>query len=156
MAISSGIINRESPVLFLGGEKAVQPIDCIGGDFIGKGSLRFGVLWFGPSPRKFKGFKFSKPRKRYSRSDVVKVTEMGQEQAKSFVGASAAAGAGALLLGGIGLVAGALAGGNKHKIIVGVEFADGKKAAFSIKPNNKPYACLKLYAIKKNLLEHSF
>ena len=135
---------------------AAQQFDCIGGDFIGRGGLRFGVLWTGPRAGKFKGFKFSKPRKKYSHKEVVKVTEISQEQAKSFLGASAAAGAGALLLGGIGLVAGALAGGNKHRVIVGVEFKDGKKAAFSINPKNKPYACLKLFASKKGLLQHSF
>lgn len=135
---------------------AAQPIKCIGGDFIGSGDIHFGVLWLGPKADKFQGFSFSMPKQRYAPSDVVKLTEMGQEQVKSFLGASVAAGAGALLLGGIGLVAGALAGGNKHNSLVAVEFADGKKAAFSIDPSNKPYICFKLYALERGLVEHAF
>lgn len=135
---------------------ATLPIKCIGGDFLGGGGLRFGVLWSGPKADKFDGFGFSTPKKRYAPSDLVKLSEIGQEQAKSFLGASVAAGAGALLFGGIGLLAGALAGGNKHNTIAAVEFSDGKKAAFSIDPNCKPYMCLKLYALEKQIVQHAF
>ncbi|MGF1645073.1 MAG: hypothetical protein ACFCUJ_15655 [Thiotrichales bacterium] len=128
---------------------ATQPFKCVGGDFIGDGGIQFGVLWSGPVADKFHGISFSMPKKKYTPSEVVKMTEMGQEQTKSFLGASIAAGAGALLFGGVGLIAGALAGGNKHNTFVGVEFSDGKKAAFSIDPNNRPYICLKLYALEK-------
>lgn len=135
---------------------AAQPIKCIGGDFIGNGGLHFGVLWSGPKAEKFDGFSFSTPEKRYAPSELTKLSEIGQEQAKSFLGASVAAGAGALLFGGIGLVAGALAGGNKHNTIAAVEFSDGKKAAFPIDPNCKPYMCLKLYALEKKIIQHAF
>lgn len=135
---------------------ATQPIKCVGGDFMGNGGIRFGILWWGPSANKFQGMTFSTPKKKYKATEIVRLTEMGQEQAKSFLGAAAAAGAGALLFGGIGLIAGALAGGNKHKILVASEFSDGKKAAFFIDPQNKPYICLKLYALEKGLVQHSF
>jgi hypothetical protein len=135
---------------------AAQPVKCLGGDYIGNGGIHFGALWSGPKADKFQGISFSMPKKKYAPSEIVKLTELGQEQAKSFLGASVAAGAGALLFGGIGLVAGALAGGNKHNTMAAIEFADGKKAAFSIDPNNKPYICLKLYALEKGLIQHGF
>ena len=128
----------------------------LAGTTLEKGGIRFGALWTGPKARKFKGISFSKPKKKYSPSEVIKLAEMGQEQAKSFKGPSAAPGADVPFFYGIGLLVDALAGGNKHKTIVAVEFADGRKAAFSIDPNNKPYACLKLYAIENGLIEHGF
>ena len=135
---------------------AAKLIECIGGDYSGKGGIRFGALWTGPKARKFKGISFSQPKKNYSPSEVIKLEEMGQEQAKSFIGASAAPGADIPFFYGIGFVVDALAGGKKHKTIVAVEFADGKKAAFSIDPNNEPYVCLKLYAIENGLIKHGF
>ncbi|MBM3299782.1 MAG: hypothetical protein FJ279_09035 [Planctomycetes bacterium] len=132
------------------------PLKCIGGDFVGNGAIHIGVLWSGPKSDKFQGLSFSTPKKEYAPGDLVKLTELQQEQAKSFLGASMAAGVGALLFGGVGLVAGALAGGNKQRTIVAVEFSDGKKAAFSVSPDDKAYMCLKLYALEKGVVQHRF
>lgn len=135
---------------------ANQPVKVVGGDFTGACYIKFGVLWSGPQAAKFGGICFATPKTEYSPSDVVRVKELQQEQCKSFLGASVAAGAGAMLLGPVGLLAGALAGGNRQSTVVGVEFSDGRKVLISINPNNKPYQCMKLFAIEKNIVEHSF
>ena len=135
---------------------AAKPVALVGGDFVGNGAIHFGVLWSGPQADKFHGVSFKTPKVKYAPADVVKLSELGQEQVKSFLGASVTAAAGALFLGGIGLIAGALAGGNKRNTIAAIEFSDGRKCAFSIDPTDRVYMCLKLFAIENRLLQHSF
>ena len=128
----------------------------VGGEFSGGCDIRIGVLWTGPKAKKFKGIRTFKPKTNYTPSEIVSVKEMGREQVKSFLGSAVGAGAGTLLFGGIGLVAGALAGGNRNKTLVAVEFSDGKKIAFLVKQNDKLYQCLKLFASEKQMMEYSF
>ena len=58
----------------------------------------------------------------------------------------------ALGSGGIGLLAGALAGGKKQLVIVLLDFFDGKQVAFATPANDYAYLCLKLYAIENDLV----
>ena len=129
-----------------------MPINCAGGDFVGKGTLDIGALWTGPKASKFNGFTFARPKTRYTASDVISLTELRQEQGKSFAGTAVAAGAGALLFGGIGLLAGALGGGNTSHTVVAVRFRDGKTVVFSIDSQDKAFMCLKLYSLENDLI----
>lgn len=127
-------------------------VQCVGGHYIGRASIQSGISLTGAKASKFTGLTFTQPKQRYLPHDIVRLTEMQYEQAKSFAGTAAAAGAGVLLFGGIGLLAGALAGGKKQLVIVVLDFFDGKQVAFATPANDYAYLCLKLYAIENDLV----
>jgi hypothetical protein len=133
-----------------------KTVKVVGGDFVGTGAIHYGILWLGPKANKFQGITLKKPKKNYRPDDVVKFSELQNEQAKSFLGSALSAAVGAALFGRIGLVAGALAGGNTHKIIAAVEFSDGNKVDFTTDLNDQAYSCLKLYAVKNMIISNNF
>ena len=83
-------------------------------------------------------------RERLYIRDLEVVEEMSPEKTKSFLGSAGGALVGGALLGGVGLVAGALAGGNKKKIIFAAKFKDGRK--FVGTTNSKTFVELKAAA----------
>lgn len=64
----------------------------------------------------------------------VRIEQLTSENSKSMGGAAVAGIAGGLLLGPAGLIAGALAGGNKQLVSFVVEFEDGQKAVAQAHP----------------------
>ena len=67
-------------------------------------------------------------------AEIASLEVVGQASGKSFGGAAAAGIAGDLLLGGIGAVAGVLAGGNKDAVTFQLTLRDGRALLGSAKP----------------------
>jgi hypothetical protein len=67
-------------------------------------------------------------------SEIASLEVVGQATGKSFGGSAAAGLAGGLLLGPVGLVAGALAGGNKDAVTFQLTLRDGRRVLGSAKP----------------------
>ena len=125
---------------------------AIGGDFMGSVIISIGALWTGPKASKFKSLSLNKPNAKYTLDDIESVQEMSYEVAKSFAASAVGAGAGMLVLGGFGLVAGAIvSGNNKRKVVTSIKFKDGRHVVFAIKPDDKPYQCLKLAAVENKI-----
>ena len=68
-------------------------------------------------------------------AEIVSLEAVGHESGKSFGGAAAAALAGGLLLGGIGVLAGGLAGGNRDAVTFKLGLRDGRALMGTAKPN---------------------
>jgi len=68
-------------------------------------------------------------------SEIVALEQIGQDSGKSFVGSAAGAIAGGLLLGGIGIVAGGLAGGNRNAVTFRLALRDGREFMGTAKAN---------------------
>ena len=69
-------------------------VQCVGGHYIGRATIQSGTSLTGAKASKFTGFTFAQPKHRYLPHDIIRLTEMQYEQAKSFAGTAAAAGAG--------------------------------------------------------------
>jgi len=67
---------------------------------------------------------------------IKSVNLVNQHEAKSFLGSAAMGLAGGALLGPLGLIAGAVAGGSSSKILFSVEFKDGRKLLGSCKSSD--------------------
>jgi hypothetical protein len=67
--------------------------------------------------------------------DILSIELVTQEHVKSMAGKAAWGIAGGLLLGGVGALAGVLAGGEKNQITVLVTHRDGRKALLRGKPD---------------------
>ena len=67
-------------------------------------------------------------------SAIAAVEEVNQENSTSVMGKAAWGAAGLALLGGVGLLAGALGGGNRNRSILSVRFTDGRKVLLQTKP----------------------
>jgi len=67
-------------------------------------------------------------------AEIASLEAVGQASGKSFGGSAAAGLAGGLLLGPVGLVAGALAGGNKNAVTFQLTLRDGRRVLGSAKP----------------------
>lgn len=67
-------------------------------------------------------------------SEITSLEVVAQATGKSFGGAAAAGIVGGLLLGGVGAVAGVLAGGNKDSVTFQLTLRDGRKVIASAKP----------------------
>jgi len=98
-----------------------------------KGSIRFEILsTAGKGPDGIEVIKpvgFLKTKNYiYKKKDIISIGIVNEEieKSKSFLGSAAGAGIGSLVLGPIGLIAGALASGNKkNKIVkIGIKFRD--------------------------------
>jgi hypothetical protein len=70
---------------------------------------------------------------KYPKSKIVSLEVSGGEQTKQISGTAAGALVGGVLLGGFGVLVGALAGGNKNQTIFAVAFSDGKKVLLEMK-----------------------
>lgn len=134
--------------------------NAIAGDYTGKTQICTGVLWSGPKADKFQGIDFLASKitgltsgVKYEPSQVKRVIQLSTESTKSFAGSAMAGLAGGLLLGGAGLVAGALAGGKKSLLKIGIEFNDGCKVILEQTSDDKPLQCLLLFAREKGILE---
>ena len=64
---------------------------------------------------------------------VTSVSVISQDSSKGFMGSAGGAAIGGLVLGPVGFLAGALAGGNKNKTILAFECADGLRLAGTVK-----------------------
>jgi hypothetical protein len=64
----------------------------------------------------------------YKSDDFLSVTQINQQNQTSIMAKLGWGGIGALALGPLGMIAGALGGGNKSTAVVAVEFKDGKRA----------------------------
>ncbi len=70
--------------------------------------------------------------------ESIKVEVLDEEKSKSFLGSAGVGLVGAALLGPLGLVAGALAGGNKHVAVFGLTFEfEDATVKLVIKTNSK-------------------
>jgi len=67
-------------------------------------------------------------------AEITSLEIVSQASGKSFGGAAAAGIAGGLLLGGVGAIAGVLAGGNKDAVTFQITLRDGRKVLGSAKP----------------------
>jgi hypothetical protein len=76
-----------------------------------------------------------KSTERVPTSEIIALEIINQETGKSFGGAAAAAIAGGLLLGGIGALAGGLAGGNRNAVTFKLGLRDGRALLGTAKPN---------------------
>ncbi|AXA33176.1 hypothetical protein [Francisella adeliensis] len=110
-------------------------------------------IWREPEAKHFDGFNLSKKKgffssenKRYFRRQAIRVVTINEDNSKSLVGTAGASLAGGLLLGGVGMLAGALAGGKKKTIRVGVEFNDGKKIVFEENSKDQPFIAFLKFA----------
>jgi hypothetical protein len=132
--------------------------NAVAGDYLGKNNICIGVLWSGPKAEKFDGIDFMVAKftglasgVKYAPYQLKRVIQLSSE---SSVSGSAMTGlAGGLLFGGAGLIAGALAGGRKSILKIGIEFDDGRKVVLEQTPDNKALQCLLLFAREKGILE---
>jgi len=98
----------------------------LGGDFpasVGKCEVQGPFLYFNQPRRLF--------RERVLASELEEVEVLGDGTEKSFGGAAAAGLGGGLLLGGVGAVAGLLAGGNRKTVTFRLAFRDGRSCVCS-------------------------
>jgi len=86
-----------------------------------------------PSRKLLKVLEVASPREEVPASEVASLAVVGQATGKSFGGAAVAGLAGGLLLGPVGLVAGALAGGNKDAVTFELTLRDGRRLLGSAK-----------------------
>ncbi|BBA70046.1 hypothetical protein [Geobacter sulfurreducens] len=126
---------------------------AVAGDFTGSTAIETGVLWGGISGEKFKGLTFIDAKAKYKPDQIVKVVQLSEEKTKSFLGSAVAGVAGGLLLGGAGLLAGALVGGKKTLARIGIEFSDGCKVIIEQAPDNAHLKCFLMYAKTAGVLE---
>jgi len=68
-----------------------------------------------------------------ARAQVASVEEINQENSASVLGKAAWGAAGAALLGPVGLLAGALAGGNRQLSVLAIEFKDERRVLVQAK-----------------------
>lgn len=80
---------------------------------------------------------------RLTKEDIQSVELLTEESKKKFLGSAGLGIAGGLLLGPLGLLAGALAGGNKKEICFACHLKDGKK--FMAVTDSKVYQKLSSY-----------
>ncbi|WP_435952748.1 hypothetical protein [Dryocola sp. BD626] len=70
---------------------------------------------------------------KYPKSKIASLEVSGGAKGKNVAGTAGGALVGGVLLGGFGVLVGALAGGNKNQTIFAVEFNDGKKSLLEMK-----------------------
>lgn len=134
--------------------------NAVAGDYYGKTSICTGMLWSGPKAEKFQGIDFLASKitglasgVKYEPSQIKRVIQLSSESSKSFAGSAMTGLAGGLLLGGAGLIAGALAGGRKSMQKIGIEFSDGCKVILEQTSDDKPLQCLLLFAREKGIID---
>lgn len=128
--------------------------NAIAGDYSGNTEICIGTLWSGPKSDKFYGINFLDAKGiKYEPANIKRVVHLSTESSKSFAGAAVTGIAGGLLLGGAGLIAGALVGGRKKLQKTGIEFNDGRKVIIEQTSDNKAFQCLILYAKEKGIFE---
>jgi hypothetical protein len=86
-----------------------------------------------PSRKLLKVLEVASPREEVPASEVASLEVVGQVSGKSFGGAAVAGLAGGLVLGPVGLVAGALAGGSKDAVSFELTLRDGRRLLGSAK-----------------------
>jgi hypothetical protein len=131
---------------------------AIAGDFAGRVDIKTTKLFFSsPAADIFKGIHFpdAGSSAKYTPEQIKKVIQLSSESSKSFSGSALTGIAGGLLLGGAGLVAGALAGGRNTISRIGVEFDDGSKVVLEQEFNDKYLQCLLLYAKSAGVMEQN-
>jgi len=136
------------------------PFPIIGGTYKGHMGIATGVLW-SVSAKRFRGILFVDPRKEYQPNDIKRIKQIVSNDGKDFNGAAGVAAAGALFLGPVGAILGAIAGGNRTDQTYGIEFKDGAKVVIQIigvvgDGFEKTWRCLYLYARENGLIEVDF
>ncbi|TFL20271.1 hypothetical protein [Jannaschia formosa] len=132
----------------------------IGGTYKGHMGIGTGVLW-SVSSKRFHGVIFQNPQKKYWPQDIKRIKQIVSNDGKDFNGAAGVAAAGALFLGPVGAILGAIAGGNRTDQTYGIEFTDGAKVVVQITgvvgdAFEKTWRCLYLYARENGLIDVDF
>lgn len=120
------------------------------GDFQGSTSIDTKVLWYGTTPDKFKGITFITAKAQYNPDQISRVVQLSEEKARSFLGTAVKGAVGGLLLGGVGLLAGALVGGKNTMLRIGIELSDGKKVIIEQDADNAQLKCFLHYCPVNN------
>ncbi|BEH11233.1 hypothetical protein GSUET_28450 [Geobacter sulfurreducens subsp. ethanolicus] len=126
---------------------------AVAGDYSGDVGIKTKVMWSGISADKFQSLTFIKAKTEYKPEQIIRVVHLSEEKTKSFLGSAVTGIAGGLLLGGAGLLAGALVGGKKTLARIGVEFSDGCKVILEQEPDNAQLKCFLMYAKEAGVLE---
>jgi hypothetical protein len=120
---------------------AMATFTVLAGDFPRYGptipfpSVEGATLLLPRAPRKLlKVLEVASPREEVPASEVASLAVVGQATGKSFGGAAVAGLAGGLPLGPLGLVAGALAGGNQDAVTFELTLRDDRRLLGSAKP----------------------
>ena len=131
-----------------------------GGTYKGHMAIITGILW-SVSAKRFQGIAFVGTEKRYLPREIKRIKQIVSNDRKDFNGAASVAAAGALFLGPIGAIVGAIAGGNAVHQTFGLEFTDGAKVVVQIEDVTgggleKSWRCLYLFARENGLIEVDF
>lgn len=126
---------------------------AVAGDYSGSASIDTKTLWREITPDRFKGLTFISAKAEYKPEHITRVVQLSEEKTKSFLGSALTGVAGGLLLGGAGLIAGALVGGKKTLARIGIEFSDGRKVILEQSPDNAQLKCFLMYAKEAGILE---
>ena len=125
----------------------------VAGDYEGSVEIKIGALWSGPKAEKFKGLRV-KSGTTYAPKDLMRVVHLNEESSTSFLGGAVRGVAGALLLGGVGAIAGVFSASGKSKIVLyGLELIDGKKFIISCSHKDKAFMCLLAYAKEQDIFK---
>lgn len=87
-----------------------------------------------PAGSTTRSFRVGSPYESVHAAEIASLEVVGQASGKSFGGAAAAGIAGGLVLGPVGLLAGALAGGNRDAVTFQLTLRDGRRVLGSAKP----------------------
>lgn len=129
---------------------------AVAGDFSGRVDIKTKSLFFStPTADNFNGIHFpdAGSHAKYTPEQIKKVVQLSSESSKSFLGSALTGVVGGLLLGGAGLIAGALAGGKKTVARIGLEFDDGCKVIIEQEIDDKYLQCVIRYAKLNGVME---
>jgi hypothetical protein len=87
-----------------------------------------------PAGSTMRSFRAGSPYESVHAAEIASLEVVGQATGKSFGGAAVAGIAGGLVLGPVGLLAGALAGGNRDAVTFQLTLRDGRRVLGSAKP----------------------
>ena len=102
-------------------------------NFKEKDILGIGTFSFNPFAKK----RIGKSEKNSFFLDDIKISVLDEESAKSFLGSAGLGLAGGILLGPVGLIAGALSGGNKKSVVFGILIDNDETKKLIVKTSNK-------------------
>ena len=115
------------------------------GDVLGIGSFSFNPL---------ASIRIGKSKKKSFVISESKIEVLDEESAKNFLGSAGLGLVGGALLGPVGLVAGALAGGNKKSVVFGIEDKNNRKVVVEV-TGKKDIKILKEQAMKSAYLNNA-
>lgn len=102
-------------------------------NFKNKDILGIGPFSFNPFAKK----KIGKSNENSFFLDDIKISVLDEESAKSFLGSAGLGLVGGILLGPVGLIAGALSGGNRKSVVFGIIINNDETKKLIVKTSNK-------------------